>query len=412
MQDIEIIKNALPDDSLKVIKHEIVNMKYRYMSSTTNYQEYLGIPITNTQIQDYSCMINTLYHETLMTTPDSSYEIIINQFRKHLPEVFNGYTVRRMNINVIPNNANFDSTKFSVPHIDDYPTVGEEFKTILFYVFNADGDTFFFNNKFTQDYLNQFSNNNINNIIFNVKHRQTPEHNCAVIFKGDILHSSQAPKLAKERIVINIVLRKKKMKSIDIHEPFRTPIFEFENFLTSEERNGLETKILSYKSQNNGRKYSNYGGWQSNLFLKNSYPIELQAFIMKIEIALDQCFESIGIANSVKENSITIGNVDCFWFNVNQRGDWNYPHTHPNNVFAAVLYIKCDDYSGDLIFERPDNLGEYYGNRIDLTSHYSLTQFKIKPKQSSLVVFPAWLKHAVEPSKSDITRISVAFNIQ
>lgn len=411
MREIEFYRNVFPNDTLSKIRNIIRDMHFRYMTHTTDYDKYFGKNISNPQIQDYSCMINSLYHEKLKMAGDPAYKPIIDEFKKHLPNVFNGYTVRRMNINLIPNAPNANHEKFSVPHQDDFPDVGEEFKTILFYAYPSDGDTFFFANTPDDNYLNPYNDQNIDNIKFEIAHRQSPESNMAVVFDSTQLHGSQPPKLSRERIVINIVLRKKKMGSIDVLEPFRTPIFEFENFINDAECAGLESKILSYKSKSTGRKYSNYGGWQSNLFLKDSYPIELQAFIMKIQFAVDSCFETIGINTCNRENSQTLGNVNCFWYNVNSRGDWNYPHTHPGNVFAAVLYVKCDDNSGDLIFDRPDIMGEYYANRISGDTEYSKTQFRIKPKQGSMVVFPAWMKHSVEPSKSDITRISIAFNI-
>ena len=120
---------------------------------------------------------------------------------------------------------------------------------------------------------------------------------------------------------------------------------------------------------------------------------------------------NIGINNTANEHSPTIGNCNCYWYNVNHKGNWNFPHTHPSNVFAAVLYVKADNSSGELKFERPDIMGEYYANRIDYDTEFNRLQYKIKPKEKSLVIFPAWLRHSVEPSLSDRMRLSIAFNI-
>ena len=36
--------------------------------------------------------------------------------------------------------------------------------------------------------------------------------------------------------------------------------------------------------------------------------------------------------------------------------------------------------------------------------------FTIKPKEGSLILFPSWFKHRVEPSQSQNSRISMSFN--
>ena len=36
---------------------------------------------------------------------------------------------------------------------------------------------------------------------------------------------------------------------------------------------------------------------------------------------------------------------------------------------------------------------------------------KMEPEDNKLILFPSWLEHDVEPSKSDEDRISIAFNV-
>jgi uncharacterized protein (TIGR02466 family) len=35
-----------------------------------------------------------------------------------------------------------------------------------------------------------------------------------------------------------------------------------------------------------------------------------------------------------------------------------------------------------------------------------------EPKEGDLIMFPSWLRHYVEPSKSNEDRISIAFNLE
>lgn len=409
MDNVKIFSNVFPIESLRKIREKIHTMTFRYISNTVNYANVVG-DITNTQIQDYSAMVNSLYHESLKVDADNAYELLINEFKQHLSNEFSGYTVRRMNINIVQNSPNYSCDKFSIPHVDDeYLNSGDEFKTILFYVYDADGETIFFNEKPSSDYLDPYSDNNINNKKFKIAQEQKPVANTAVVFDSGQLHASRPPKIAKERIVINIVLRKLKLGKIDIREPFRTPIFVIEDFISDNERLSLENKILQNMAVSDGRKYSNYGGWQSELF-GNPFAVDIQPFVYKVLMAADPCFEQLGIETTHVADSPTIGKCDGYWFNVNHKGDWNFPHKHPGCIFAAVLYIKADDKAGCLSIERPDIMGDYC-RKFDYDTPYNTLRFNIRPKEKSLIIFPAWLRHSVESSNSDKMRLSIAFNI-
>ena len=206
MDNVKIFPNVFPIESLRKIREKIHTMTFRYISNTVNYANVVG-DITNTQIQDYSAMVNSLYHESLKVDADNAYELLINEFKQHLPNEFSGYTVRRMNINIVQNSPNYAYDKFSIPHVDDeYLNSGDEFKTILFYVYDADGETIFFNEKPSGDYLDPYSDNNINNRKFKIAQEQKPVANTAVVFDSGQLHASRPPKIAKERIVINLSL--------------------------------------------------------------------------------------------------------------------------------------------------------------------------------------------------------------
>ena len=72
------------------------------------------------------------------------------------------------------------------PHID----TSDKHKVILYYLNECDGDTYFYDDK--------------DNII----NQNTPEENSAILFDGNIKHSSSKPNIYDRRIVLNINLQK------------------------------------------------------------------------------------------------------------------------------------------------------------------------------------------------------------
>jgi uncharacterized protein (TIGR02466 family) len=110
------------------------------------------------------------------------------------------------------------------------------------------------------------------------------------------------------------------------------------------------------------------------------------------------------------------------WANVSQAGASNQFHTHPGAFWSAVYYVD-DGYEGsddvslggelllldprmpmirmaapDLRFRRP-------GQQPDDQEKW------FRPKSGMIVIFPAWLSHAVRPYNGTGSRISIAINL-
>ena len=84
-----------------------------------------------------------------------------------------------------------------------------------------------------------------------------------------------------------------------------------------------------------------------------------------------------------------------FWFNIMEKGEKTGIHDHAKLAnFSAVVFIQCDQDSGDLFFTQD-----------------SEEDFSIKPEMGKMVIFPSSLKHGVHLNKSFQKRISLAFNL-
>ena len=110
-----------------------------------------------------------------------------------------------------------------------------------------------------------------------------------------------------------------------------------------------------------------------------------------------------------------------FWINISGKGSSNTPHTHSGLTYSGVFFIKVprEMRGGRFLFYRNFN-------EADLMSTEHMGLFKegyqkqgydypiniISPKENMLVVFPAWVPHAVEINLSDEERISLSFNFK
>ena len=192
---------------------------------------------------------------------------------------------------------------------------------------------------------------------------------------------------------------------------FPTPIWEDDDC-------GLDTKeiqdfcYLVEKEDPQGRKATNYGGWQSNEFRPEVLPdTPLKSLYYSL---LDHCYEACdnwGFMNY----SLRLSNL---WININRKGDSNLLHTHAGSIISGVYYAKVPQCCcGELKFLQPMHeqcLKEYWGcnENFDRWNHeHNMIEHYITPKENSLVLFPAWLQHSVDASASDDDRISISFNM-
>lgn len=171
----------------------------------------------------------------------------------------------------------------------------------------------------------------------------------------------------------------------------------------------IENYCYDMKNLNQGKYYSNRGGWQSPDILKNEF--EKLIFLNQIQNSLNKFKEKMAITN----HNIFI---DSCWININQKSHYNLSHAHYGCLFSGVIYIKVPKNSGKIIFERPiDTTVQSYldywhlqaGRNFPSNSYFS-TECAVQPKEKMLLLFPSWLKHRVESSENDEERISIAFN--
>ena len=191
------------------------------------------------------------------------------------------------------------------------------------------------------------------------------------------------------------------MVNVTKHSLFPTLIWEFD---LSEKKTMLsEMKRFILKTKNDdpvGRRKSNYGGWQSKGY--NKYVKEFHDF--------EKIINDI-ISGIKKELDIPNLNLTEYWFNVNEYGDYNELHNHFGEYLSGVFYISvADNNMGNIHFHRGDNMKYYYLNNLPRPNNVTGQQISYESKTGKLLIFPGWLDHSVDGSRSKDKRISIAFN--
>ena len=184
---------------------------------------------------------------------------------------------------------------------------------------------------------------------------------------------------------------------------FPTIIHQFDVNDFDEIKDDLIKYAYILKHNDKGRVISNRGGWQST-----SFPIEneddiLQSFIAKCLGKFPTIHQAIDL------------NVDA-WININPPGAFNVKHNHPESDLAGVLWIKCPENCGDILFDSPNDFQSFneiesYDEDFKNENNFHHNYY-FHPVEGRILVFPAWLEHLVKENKSLSDRISVSFNIR
>ena len=104
--------------------------------------------------------------------------------------------------------------------------------------------------------------------------------------------------------------------------------------------------------------------------------------------------------------------ISSSWFTKTHKGESSPMHDHKNCVFSAVYYYgDYDDKVGNLIFKNPIvNLTSYRLN-VGKSNKFNTYDIEITPQSGSLLIFPSYVSHKIDVHKSDIPRLSLAFNM-
>jgi len=168
------------------------------------------------------------------------------------------------------------------------------------------------------------------------------------------------------------------------------------------DNNKLTQDIINWSNQDPGVAKTNVKGWHSttDMATKPEYqPLINELMIMSKDVFKEEWLDREPI----------LGNM---WANINPKEGSNQPHIHPNSLFSGVYYVKSNPQAGRLkIYDpRPGAQIVMPVRKEGQPPKHLWKDANLDPVTGRLIMFPAWLWHAVEPNQSDELRISVSFN--
>ena len=192
------------------------------------------------------------------------------------------------------------------------------------------------------------------------------------------------------------------MPEMNIENIFTIPVASLDLEFNLEK---AQNYCYDMQSDGDGRNRSNRLGFQSNDL---HFPNPLS------EIAQGVCNAGQTYFEHLNGSKIHRTFLDNMWINISPKCAYNTIHVHPNCFMSGVLYLKTPKNCGRIWFVHPSEVLEY-----DWKPHYwkeynSHTSAFINHQaiENRCYIFPSWLKHGVEPNKSEEDRISVSFNIR
>ena len=168
------------------------------------------------------------------------------------------------------------------------------------------------------------------------------------------------------------------------HNLFSTPLWHLEG-IPHELADELYQGAYRFKEKYPAANRSNQGGYQTpSLDWEEFHPQGIEVINKLVYEAIEHEFK-----------------VEAWWYNINGKGHWNSPHTHPSCDLALVLYLTETDNLLTLI--NPFSHRNYSGCRDDIIP---------KTKKGNIVIFPGDILHFVRPNPRDEDRISISMNLQ
>jgi uncharacterized protein (TIGR02466 family) len=103
--------------------------------------------------------------------------------------------------------------------------------------------------------------------------------------------------------------------------------------------------------------------------------------------------------------------ITACWATVLAPGAEHRVHSHPNNYLSGVYYLSVRAGADTINFHDPRNQTGVIRPPVSELTRENTDQVVIRVSEGTLLLFPSYLRHAVDSNASSEERISISFNV-
>jgi uncharacterized protein (TIGR02466 family) len=149
-------------------------------------------------------------------------------------------------------------------------------------------------------------------------------------------------------------------------------------------------------------KYSAGRTWQTDTDLQDKP--EMAELNRRVMTAGDGVLDFLGF-----EKSPLI--ISGAWANFGPPETSHHEHVHPNNFLSVVYYVKAPKGANTINFIDPRPQAHVMSPKVVKPSHNNASLVTVDVAPGQLILFPAWLRHSVDPNRAGEERLSIAMNL-
>ena len=202
---------------------------------------------------------------------------------------------------------------------------------------------------------------------------------------------------------------------VEVRNLFPTPVVIAQVPDHARLNTALAKTILARAATGPSTAHSNLGGWQSDWYFERWGGAEgatILAFAQELATALTVDRLGKKVAPAWRLNA---------WANINRKGEANEFHTHPGSFWSGTYWVDdggaaaAPALGGEFVIQDPRGVAPamYRPEWVPRTEGGASmgAAESIRPVAGAMLLFPAWLSHAVRPYRGEGARISIAFNL-
>jgi uncharacterized protein (TIGR02466 family) len=120
---------------------------------------------------------------------------------------------------------------------------------------------------------------------------------------------------------------------------------------------------------------------------------------------------AVAIAHEALHYRVEGHKITGMWATSLMEGEQHPAHTHANNFWSGVYYVRCSaPTTARITFMHPNPAAKVLLPQRTELNMSNATSWSLDAEPGTLVLFPAWLEHSVAPIPKG-ERISIAFNV-